>query len=76
MAFPITIGVRHCLGTPELPPYPTPRQLACLLATLMLMIAAGSLQARYTTIGHITGWLIVGATGVNVTTGFCIPSWI
>ena len=71
-----TFGVRLLTGGPSLPPYPLPRRFACLLATFMITGAALSFQSGWTLSGQIFGWGLVGAALVNVTTGFCIPSFI
>jgi hypothetical protein len=71
-----TYGVRPLTGGPVLPRYPLPRQFACLLATLMIVGAAWSFQTGRILSGQILGWSLVAAACVNVTTGFCIPSFI
>lgn len=50
--------------------------LACMLATLMLIAAAWGFQAGTPMVGNIVGWALVAAAFVNVSTGFCIPSFI
>ena len=69
-------GLRHLLGTPALPRYGARRRFACALATVMIVAAAWSFQTGSLTIGYVTGWLLVAAAFVNVSTGFCIPSFI
>lgn len=71
-----TFGVRPLTGGPWLPPYPLPRRFACLLATFIIVGAAWSFQSGWTLTGQILGWGLVGAALVNVTTGFCIPSFL
>jgi hypothetical protein len=71
-----THGARYVTGGPRLPRYPLPRRFACLLATLMLVAAAWCFQSGWNLSGQILGWGLVGAALVNVTTGFCIPSFI
>jgi hypothetical protein len=68
--------VRPLTGRPWLPPYPLPRRFACLLATFIIVGAAWSFQSGWTLTGQILGWGLVGAALVNVTTGFCIPSFL
>ena len=68
--------VRRLKAGPPIPRYPFPRRFACLLATLMIVGAAVSFQSGLTMAGLIIGWSLVGAAFVNVTTGFCIPSFI
>lgn len=69
-------GLRHLLGTPALPRYGFRRRFACALATAMLVAAAWGFQAGMPTIGAVLGWSLVAAAFVNVSTGFCIPSFI
>jgi len=69
-------GLRHLLGTPALPRYGVRRRFACALATTMLVAAAWSFQAGLPTVGYVVGWFLVGAAFVNVSTGFCIPSFM
>jgi hypothetical protein len=71
-----TFGIRRLTGGPALPPYPLPRRLACFLATLMIVGAAWCFQSGSIVAGQLFGWGLVGAALVNVTTGFCIPSFI
>ena len=71
-----TFGVRPLTGGPSIPRYPLPRRLACLLASLMIVGAAWSFQSGWALSGQILGWGLVGAAFVNVTTGFCIPSFL
>jgi hypothetical protein len=69
-------GVRHLFGTPALPRYGVRRRFACALATIMIAAAAWGFQAGMPLVGYIAGWALVAAAFVNVTTGFCIPSFI
>lgn len=69
-------GLRHYLGTPPLPRYGFRRRFACALATLMLIVAAGGFQYGMPLVGSVLGWSLVAAAFVNVSTGFCIPSFI
>ena len=69
-------GLRHLLGTPALPRYGVRRRFACALATVMIVAAAWGFQAGMPLVGHIVGWSLVAAAFVNVSTGFCIPSFI
>lgn len=68
--------LRHLRGTPPLPRYPFRRRFACALATAMLVIAAAAFQTGHRLAGSIVGWALVAAALVNVTTGFCIPSFL
>lgn len=69
-------GLRHLLGTPALPRYGARRRFACALATVMIVAAAWSFHADIPTVGYAVGWSLVAAAFVNVSTGFCIPSFI
>lgn len=69
-------GLRHLLGRPPLPRYGVRRRFACGLATIMLIAAAWSFQAGRPMVGYIVGWSLVAAAFVNVSTGFCVPSFI
>jgi Domain of unknown function (DUF4395) len=71
-----TLGFRRWTAGPPLPRYPLPRRFACLLATLMLTGAAASFQSGHVTTGNVLGWFLVVAAFINVSTGFCIPSFI
>lgn len=69
-------GLRHLLDTPALPRYGPRRRFACALATIVLAAAAWGFQAGMPLVGHIVGWSLVASAFVNVSTGFCIPSFI
>jgi hypothetical protein len=42
----------------------------------MLVIAAWAFQTGTPTVGFIAGWSLVAAAFANVSTGFCIPSFM
>jgi Domain of unknown function (DUF4395) len=69
-------GLRHLFGTPPLPPYGVRRRFACALASVIIIAAAWSFQAGMTLAGQVIGWSLVAAAFVNVSTGFCIPSFM
>jgi hypothetical protein len=69
-------GLRHLSGGPALPRYGMWRRLSCALATMMLIAAAWSFQAGTATIGYLAGCLMVASASVNVSTGFCIGSFL
>ncbi len=69
-------GLRRLLGSPPLPPYGVRRRFACALATVLLLAAAWSFQAGMPLAGSILGWSLAAAAFVNVSTGFCIPSFL
>lgn len=69
-------GLRFMFKTPALPPYPMRRRFACLMATVMLVASALGFQVGMPMVGYIVGWSLVAAAFVNVSTGFCVPSFI
>jgi len=66
----------HLRRTPPLPRYGLPRRFACLLATIMLIVAAWALQSGHSTLAYVAGGLVVAGASVNITTGFCVPSFL
>lgn len=69
-------GLRHLNNAPPIPRYPIRRRFACLMATVMLIAAAWGFQAGIDIVGYVVGWSLVAAAFVNVSTGFCVPSFI
>ena len=69
-------GLRYLFKLPALPRYPVRRRFACLMATVMLIVSAWGFQSGVPTVGYIVGWSLVAAAFVNVSTGFCVPSFI
>ena len=69
-------GLRHLLRTPRLPRYGMRHRFACALTTIMVTAAAWSFQTGLATIGEVIGWSLVVAAFVNVSTGFCVPSFM
>ena len=69
-------GLRMLNNGPEIPRYPIRRRFACVLATTMLVISALGFQLGYPAVGLGVGWALVAAAFVNVSTGFCVPSFI
>ena len=69
-------GLRHLTGGPPLPKYPVRRRFACAMATVMTLATAWAFQTGQMTLGYVIGWSLVGAAFVNVSTGFCVPSFI
>jgi hypothetical protein len=68
--------LRHVLAKPPLPRYGVRRRFACAVATGMIVAAAWSLQAGMPMAGYFAGWSVVAAAFVNVSTGFCVPSFL
>ena len=71
-----TYGFRYWVHGPRLPRYPLPRRFACLMATIMLAVSAWGFQTGNLLLGHLVGWFLVAAASANVSTGFCIPSFL
>jgi len=71
-----TYGFRYLVRGPRLPRYPLPRRFACLMATIMIAGAAWSFHTGRPLLGHVLGWTLVAAAFANVSTGFCIPSFL
>jgi hypothetical protein len=69
-------GLRHLLGTLPLPRYGARRRFACAEATIMIVAAAWGFQAGMPMVGYIVGWSLVASAFVDVSTGFCIPSFL
>lgn len=69
-------GLRHLSAAPALPKYGPRRRFACALATVWLVATAWAFQAGMPMLGAILGWSLVATAFVNVSTGFCIPSFI
>ncbi len=69
-------GLRYLFNTPALPSYPVRRRFACLVATVMLVVAAWGFQSGMMMLGYVVGGSLVAAAFVNVSTGFCVPSFI
>jgi hypothetical protein len=69
-------GLRHLSGAPTLPRYGPRRRFACAMATVWLVATAWAFQAGMPVLGSILGWSLVATAFVNVSTGFCIPSFL
>lgn len=69
-------GLRHLLGTPALHRYGVRRRFARALATIMIIAAAWGFRTGRPVVGYLVGWSLVAAAFVNVSTGFCVPSFI
>ena len=69
-------GVRHLVGGERLPPNPSPRRFACLVAVLLLGGSAAAFASGHPTLGYVLGGFMVAA-GVTVTlTNWCLASWM
>jgi hypothetical protein len=69
-------GLRHLTGGARIPRYPLPRRFACALASVWLIATASCFDHGALLAGQILGWGLVAAAFVNVSTGFCIPSFV
>ena len=69
-------GIRHFFKAPHLPPYQKPRRFACLMASVMIATAALGFQFGIPALGYGMGIFMVVAAFLNVSTGFCVPSFI
>jgi hypothetical protein len=69
-------AVCYLRRTPPIPRYGLPRRFACLMATIFLIVAAWALQSGLPTLAYIAGGLLVAGAFVNISTGFCVPSFI
>lgn len=68
-------GLRFLAGGPKIPAYGTPRKFGCLMASVMLSLTAAALYAGVPAAGFALGGLMIALASVNVTTGFCVPSY-
>jgi hypothetical protein len=69
-------GVRRITGGRPLPSYGRQRRFACLMASVMISITALLFYLEFTTVASVLGGVMIGMAAVNVTTGFCVPSFI
>ena len=68
--------IRHVINRREIPVYGRPRRFACLMASVMISITASVFYLGLPVVGYILGFMMFGMATVNVTTGFCVPSFI
>lgn len=69
-------GLRHIFKTPHLPSYGLQRRFACLMASVIISLTALCFQFDRNWIGYLTGGLMIFMASANVTTGFCVPSFL
>ena len=67
-------GIRFVTLGPKIPAYGNPRRFGCLMASLVLSLTAASFASGFHAVGYMLGGTLVSMAGVNVATGFCIPS--
>ncbi len=68
--------IRRVTKSQRLPRYGEPRRFACLMATLMVSATAGMFAMGLSLAGYLLGAVMIVMAGVNVSTGFCVPSFI
>lgn len=69
-------GLRRLFDAPMLPRYRFQRRFACAFATMLIITAAWAFAEGKGTPGYIAGWSLTAAAFTNVSTGFCVPSFI
>lgn len=69
-------GFRFLTGGPAIPAYGKPRRSGCLAASVVLSTTAACFYMGFDTVGYALGSLMLILPGVNVLTGFCLPSYI
>jgi len=68
-------GLRFVVGGPRIPAYGAPRKFGCRVASAVLTLTALSFYVGIAPVGYFLGGLMVTLAGVNVLTGFCVPSY-
>jgi len=68
-------GIRHLIGAPALPKYGKPRRFACANMTVWLGVTGWAFSSGWMALGYALGIFEVLIALVNVTTGFCVPSF-
>lgn len=68
-------GIRLVTGGPKIPRYGRPRRSACMMASLMISIMAAAFYFGFSAAGYVIGGVMFGMAGVQVATGFCVPSF-
>ena len=69
-------GLRRVIGGSPLPSYGKPRRFACLMASAMISITALLFFLKFNMAATILGGVMAAMATVNVTTGFCVPSFV
>lgn len=67
-------GIRHLLGTRELPEYRMPRRFACLMASTALSTTAIFFAVGLNVAGYVLGGAMMMMATTNVLTGICGPA--
>jgi hypothetical protein len=68
-------GIRHLTGTPALPRYGKPRRSACAVMAVWAGATGWAFFNKWMAAGDILGSVVVLLALINVTTGFCVPSF-
>jgi hypothetical protein len=69
-------GLRHLVGGPVLPRYGVRRRRACVMAAATVGAAGWAFQTGIAPLGYLLGALLAAIAFVNVSTGFCVPSFL
>jgi hypothetical protein len=69
-------GLRYLVGKPALPRYGLRRRMACVFAAITVGAAAWAFQTGTPRLGYLLGALLVSLAFVQVSTGFCAPSFL
>lgn len=67
-------GLRFVTGGPKIPEYGAPRRFGCLMAAALLSVTAAAFSAGIVMPGYLLGGMMSAMAGINVFTGFCVPS--
>lgn len=73
---PYNCVIRRRAGTPAIPSYGLPRRFACMLAAKWISLTAIALGAGQHGIALGLAGVFVLSPIINVTTDFCVGSWI
>ena len=64
------------LISPPMPTYGMPRRFACLVASSMIALTALAFHIGFGYLGYLLGSAVIIAALINVTTGFCVSSYV
>jgi hypothetical protein len=69
-------GLRHLTGGPQLPDYGLPRRAACAMASFFIAAIAWCFASGAVVTGEVLGGILMAVAFINISTGFCIPSFL
>ncbi|NUO81302.1 DUF4395 family protein [candidate division KSB1 bacterium] len=69
-------GLRYLMGRQPLPRYGAPRRFGCAVMTVWLAVTGWAFQSGVIMLGYILGGIAIVLPLINVTTGFCVPSFV